>query len=71
MEDLIGRKCKIHIRINNSDLFYTGTILSINSHSVTFCDRHDDIYLYNMANVVEINDEHKIIKKEFGGNKNV
>ena len=56
MDGFIGRKCKIHIKIGESNLFYTGTILSMNDFQITFSDRHSDIYLFQTKDVVEIHD---------------
>lgn len=54
MEEHIGRECKIHIKRNNADLFYTGFITKITDTHITFVDKYSKLFTYKILEVIQI-----------------
>lgn len=56
-KELVGRTCTIHIRMDGQKLFYTGTILQIDSQHIIFSDKYQEIYMFKKDLVVEIQEK--------------
>jgi len=54
MNSFKNRICKIHIMIKKQNLFYTATIIDITNTHITFIDKFNTKYSYNMNNIIEI-----------------
>jgi predicted transcriptional regulator len=56
MEDtnILKQQCKIHIKREGKDLFYTGMINKITDTHIHFTDKFGSSYIYKMVDVVQI-----------------
>lgn len=56
MIGLAGKKCRIHVNINDKDLFYEATLLDIDKVHVSFVDKFDTIHVFHKKYIEEISE---------------
>ncbi len=54
MKQYIGKQCKLHVQINEKDLFYTAKIIDVTETHISFIDKFDEKYSFRLTDIVEI-----------------
>ncbi len=55
MKNYIGKPCKLHININDADLFFSAKeVLNVTEEHITFRDKFNKVYTFQCKNVIEI-----------------
>ncbi len=55
MKELIGKSCKIGIKVRDKDYFYTvREVTNYDEPHLTFIDKYDKTYTYHKDNIVGI-----------------
>ena len=54
MKEYIGKNCKIHVNINDNDLFYTAHILDVSDNHISFSDKFNQNFVVRISNIVQM-----------------
>lgn len=54
MKQYIGKKVKIHMKVNGNDLFYEAQIISVTETHINFTDKHEKDYLFRILDIIEM-----------------
>jgi len=55
MHEYVGRLCRITVNVDDKNLFFTGLVQNVTKTHITFTDKFNIQYSFNIANVVEVN----------------
>lgn len=57
MKEHIGKNCRLHLRFNNQDLFFTALpVLSVSDSHITFKDRDGRLFTFKLCFIAEISE---------------
>lgn len=55
MRELLGKSCKLTLRVNNKLLFYTvQEVTSVTDTHINFKDKYNELYMYRIEDIVEV-----------------
>lgn len=54
MENYLGKRVKLIMKVNGEELFYTALITKVTDKHITFEDRYGDSYTYKIKYIEEI-----------------
>ena len=54
MSEFIGRRVRMHFKVGDKDLYFTGEILSFNDVHMIFKDKFLEFYTMRVSDLVEV-----------------
>jgi len=54
MKHLIGKECKLHIKKDGEDLYYSAYILDVNDYLISFQDKYGEVFSFPIKDIDEI-----------------
>lgn len=54
MQQMIGKRVKMHFKVDKKDLFYSGVIQDITDTHIFFKDKYDELLAFRICDLVEL-----------------
>ena len=54
MKEHIDKRCRIHIKKGDKDLYFSGKVTAVTEYHITFIDKFDIPYTFKIVEVEEI-----------------